>query len=327
MKHTTAISIIVPIYNSEKYLRDCLLSIQNQTFDDFEVLLINDGSSDRSGSIAEEFAKADKRFKYFNFERGGVANTRNHGLETANGKYIGFVDSDDTVEKDYLYELYNAAEKTNSDISSCNYSIVRTYKNRPDKFFPVRIGKLKDGVYSGRFYTDRVIKDWSVRSYLWNKLFRRELFFDHNIKFPSMYFEDIATVARLTFHANTVAITDKPLYNYYIRANSIMTSPRIEKINDYVLSYGILKNYIAHQGQLRYYKAAFFRLAVIIYFANIYNVFEIHYKAKNFHGWIKNQHITNSNILYFASRKYKPNEDLPTLPRYAVNPPEQKIDV
>ncbi len=320
MERSTEVSIIVPIYNSEHYLHDCLKSIQDQTFDNFEVLLIDDGSSDHSGRIAKQFCEEDKRFRYLHYNRGGVANARNHGLEMAKGKYIGFIDSDDTVEKEYLYELYNAAESNSSEIASCSYSIVRTRKNKPDKYSPVRIRKLKSGVYSGRFYTDHVIKDWSVRSYLWNKLFRRELFVDNNIKFPSMYFEDIATVARLSFNAKTVAITDKPLYNYYVRANSIMTSPRVEKINDYVLSYGILKNYITHHGKLNEYRAAFFRFAVIIFFANYYNVFELHFKTKNFHGWIKNQHITNKNILYFASRKYRSNEDLPTLPMYVMNP-------
>ena len=320
MEKSIAISIIVPIYNSEHYLHDCLESIKNQTFEDFEVLLIDDGSSDHSGEVAAKFCEEDKRFIYLHYDRGGVANARNHGLEMSKGKYIGFVDSDDTVEKDYLYELYTAAENNGSEISSCSYSIVRTKKNKPDKYSPVKIRKLGTGVYSGRFYTDRVLKDWSVRSYLWNKLFRRELFFDNDITFPSMYFEDIATVARLTFHAKTVAIIDKPLYNYYIRANSIMTSPKVEKINDYVLSYGILKNYIGSHGKLHEYKFAFFRLAIIIFFANYYNVFEMHYKAKNFHGWIKNQHTTNKNIILFASRKYTCSDDLPTLPQYVINP-------
>ncbi len=320
MEHKTEISIIVPVYNSEKYLLECLQSIKDQTFEDFEVLLVDDGSSDKSADIARSFCETDSRFRFLHLDRGGVANARNHGLEMAQGKYIGFVDSDDTVEKEYLYELYSAAENNHSEVSSCSYSIVKTHPGKPDKYFPVRIRKLKGGVYSGRFYTDHVIKDWSVRSYLWNKLFRRELFFDNDIRFPSMYFEDIATVARLTFNAKTVAITDKPLYNYYVRANSIMTSPKVEKINDYVLAYGILKNYIAHKGKLHEYKAAFFRFAVIIFFANHYNVFDLHYKTKNFHGWIKNQHVTNKNILYFASRKYIPNEDLPTLPEYVINP-------
>ena len=133
MEKSIAISIIVPIYNSEHYLHDCLESIKNQTFEDFEVLLIDDGSSDHSGEVAAKFCEEDKRFIYLHYDRGGVANARNHGLEMSKGKYIGFVDSDDTVEKDYLYELYTAAENNGSEISSCSYSIVRTKKNKPDK--------------------------------------------------------------------------------------------------------------------------------------------------------------------------------------------------
>lgn len=320
MKNKTDVSIIVPIYNAEKYIYACLESIRNQTFTNFEVLMVDDGSDDKSGSIAMEFAKNDNRFSYSRIERGGVANARNHGLKLSRGKYIGFVDSDDTVAPTYLYELYTAAESNGCDIASCSYNVIKTRPGKSDSVTPVRIRKLKSGIYTGEFYTEQVIRDWSVRSYLWNKLFRRELFFDNNITFPSMYFEDIATVARLSFHTNSVAITDKPLYNYFIRENSIMTSVKVEKINDYILSYGIVKNYITYNGRLQRYKRAFFRFAFIIYFANYYNVFELHCNCKNFHGWLKNQHISNKNILYFASHRFKAGKDAPKLPQYILNP-------
>lgn len=315
MPQTVAVSVIVPIYNVEKYLQACLDSIAMQTFKSFDVIMIDDGSEDSSGQIASDFSKKDPRFIYKRIERNGVAMARNAGLELADGEYIAFVDSDDTVEPTYIEELYNAAVNENCMISSCNYSVVRNGESKP-----VKIRKLKSGVYSKKFYLKRIIRDWSVRSYLWNKLWHRSLFFDNGITFPKMYFEDIATVARLAFHTNKAAVVDKPLYNYYVRDNSIMTTVKVEKINDYILSYGIVKNYICFHGEGKSYRTAFIRLFFIIYFANYYNVFKLHCTCGNFKGLLRNQHISNKNIIYFALGAWEKTADYPKLPEYIRNP-------
>ena len=114
------ISIIVPIYNVENYLRMCLDSIQNQTYQNFECLLINDGSTDNSEQIAEEFL-LDSRFRYFEKENGGVSSARNLGIECSGGAYITFIDADDWVDSDYLEVLYNALIDENADISVSTY--------------------------------------------------------------------------------------------------------------------------------------------------------------------------------------------------------------
>lgn len=315
MPQKVAVSVIVPIYNAEKYLHDCLEAIAAQTFKNFDVIMIDDGSEDSGGEIAKKYSEKDSRFVYKRVERNGVAMARNAGLELADGEYIAFVDSDDRIERNYIEELYNAAVNNNCMISSCNYSVVRNGIAKP-----VRVRKLRSGVYSKEFYLKRVIRDWSVRSYLWNKLWHRSLFFDNDITFPKMYFEDIATVARLVYHTNSVAVVDKPLYNYYIRSNSIMTSVKVEKINDYILSYGILRNYIFFHGDGKRYRMALFGLAVIIYFANYYNIFKLHCACRNFKGWIRNQHISNKNIIYFASGACEPTADYPKLPQYICYP-------
>lgn len=317
MTQHTAISVIVPIYNVEKYLKHCLSSIQNQTFKNFNVIMINDGSDDDSPEIACSFAESDNRFLFYNVERGGVSNARNVGLIKADGEYIAFVDSDDYIEPEYLENLYNAAINNDCLISSCNYSLVYDGKNIQRT---VRVRKLKSGIYSREFYVKHAIRDWSVRSYLWNKLWHRSLFFDNDITFPNMYFEDIATVARLAFHTNKVAVVDKPLYHYCVRSNSIMTTVKVEKINDYILAYGIVKNYIEYHSEGKNYRIAFIRLALIIYFANYYNVFKLHLSCRNFRGWLKNQHICNKNIIHFAKHSFRATKEYPKMPEYIFSP-------
>ena len=111
------ISIIVPIYNTEKYLRQCLDSIINQTYTNFEVLLVNDGSTDSSGMICQEYVENDSRFRYFEKENGGVSSARNLGLECSGGAYITFIDSDDWVESNHLEALLKGIKENNTDIA------------------------------------------------------------------------------------------------------------------------------------------------------------------------------------------------------------------
>jgi glycosyltransferase involved in cell wall biosynthesis len=118
------ISIIVPVYNVEKYLEKCLKSILHQIFSDFELILIDDGSTDSSGRICDEYLKRDSRIKVFHKENGGLSSARNYGIEKSTGKYIGFVDSDDYIAKDMYEVLYNNLQRENADVSMCgNYDV------------------------------------------------------------------------------------------------------------------------------------------------------------------------------------------------------------
>ena len=115
------ISVIVPIYNVENYLRKCLDSILEQTFHNLEILLVNDGSTDGSGQICQEYVEKDNRIRYFEKENGGLSDARNYGIEQAQGEYLTFVDSDDWVTETYIEELYSKLQYYNADISICNY--------------------------------------------------------------------------------------------------------------------------------------------------------------------------------------------------------------
>lgn len=177
------ISIIVPIYNVEKYLRQCLDSIQNQTYQNFECLLINDGSPDHSSKICEEFVEKDSRFKYFEKANGGLSSARNLGIECSGGAYIAFVDSDDWLEHDALDRLYGALKKENADISIGRYNsydetryVYMTYVTDPDDSLEVIEGKAimdREGVEEVRN------GNWTVAVL---KLFKRELLQD--LPFP-----------------------------------------------------------------------------------------------------------------------------------------------
>ena len=119
------ISIIVPVYNVEQYLDDCLISIINQTYKNIEIILIDDGSTDKSGKICDEYAKKDSRIIVIHKENGGVSSARNAGLRIAKGAYIGFVDPDDWIAEDMYEVLYSNAKKYDADVSVCKYKIVK----------------------------------------------------------------------------------------------------------------------------------------------------------------------------------------------------------
>lgn len=170
------ISVVVPIYNVEKYLRQCLDSIQNQTYQNFECLLINDGSPDNSADICREYVEKDSRFKYFEKENGGLSDARNYGIRQSKGSYLTFVDSDDWLENDALQQLYDALKKENADISIGRYNCYDEsrcqylfYDSNPDDSLEVIDGKEiinREGLEEMR------IGNWTV-AYL--KLFKREL--------------------------------------------------------------------------------------------------------------------------------------------------------
>lgn len=120
----TLVSIIIPIYKVEQYLIDCIQSVCSQTYKNIEIILVDDGSPDNCGKICDDYAKMDKRISVIHKENGGLSDARNKGIDIARGDYITFVDSDDYVETTFIEDLYNAIEKTNSDISICNINVV-----------------------------------------------------------------------------------------------------------------------------------------------------------------------------------------------------------
>lgn len=219
------VSIIVPVYKAEKYLRRCLDSIQTQTLTDFEALLIDDGSPDRSGKICDEYVEKDERFRAFHKENGGVASARQMGMDHAQGEYIIHCDPDDWVDKDWIDSLYNKAKKENLDIISCDFIIHHADKSEYLRQKPTS------------FDSKDIIKELlagPVWGSCWNKLVRRRCFEEYDIHFIENMnlWEDLYVTCELLQHSMKVGHIEKALYHYdnYSNDNSICRFLNIEQI-------------------------------------------------------------------------------------------------
>ncbi len=217
------ISVLIPAYNVSQYIKRCLLSIQNQTFKDFEVIIVNDGSTDNTGSIITDFIKNDSRFRLVTQENSGVSNARTKALIESSGEYITFVDPDDYVSKDYLCFLYSLLEKRNfqSKMSLCTIKDIFTGTK----------GSIDhgDGTYatlSGKDCLKLMCYNDRVDTSCYAKLTKRELYFSNNFSgFPSeQLFEDMATTYSLFEQCDTVECGFISKYFYEIRSYSITTS-------------------------------------------------------------------------------------------------------
>lgn len=223
------ISIIVPIYNVENYLRQCLDSILNQTYQNFECLLINDGSPDNSADICREYVEKDSRFKYFEKENGGLSDARNYGIRQSKGSYLTFVDSDDWLENDALQQLYDALKKENADISIGRYNCYDEsrcqylfYDSNPDASLEMIEGKEiidREGVEEMRN------GNWTV-AYL--KLFKRELL--ENLPFPlGKIAEDTYWTWKVLLKASRVVYLNSYIYWYRVGLTGTLSDIWSEK--------------------------------------------------------------------------------------------------
>jgi len=172
------ISVVIPVYNVEKYLRQCLDSVISQTFTDFECICVNDGSTDNSLSILQEYANKDKRFKVFSKENKGISDTRNAGIRLSVGEYITFIDSDDWVENNFLERLYSVAVAEKADIVSCNWKF---YFNNESKFETARVRRL-DIINDKDDNAKKLYKGYHG-AYVWRKLYKTNIIKDNNICF------------------------------------------------------------------------------------------------------------------------------------------------
>lgn len=221
------ISIIVPVYNVEKYLERCINSITNQTYKNIEIILVDDGSKDNSGKMCDELKQKDTRIKVIHKENGGLSDARNAGLKIASGEYVGFVDSDDYIENDMFETMYNLTQKYNSDIS-----IVSFYELYKGKVIGVRDSKNLEELDKIEAIKELLI-DTKIQSYAWNKLFKKELF--EGIEFPTnKNFEDIATTLLLFERANKVVLLEEPKYYYVRRDDSIVGTRNYKTYKDYL---------------------------------------------------------------------------------------------
>lgn len=239
MTHKTAdlITIIVPVFNVEKYLCCCIESILCQSYWNIEILLIDDGSQDNGGEICEEYAGKDSRIRVFHTENRGLSAARNLGLQEANGKYIGFVDSDDWIEPDMFDSLLERILTTGADISVCGYW------READR--SVRQVHFRDALYTGEESLVAFVHG-EMGNITWNKLYRKELF--EGISYPvGRYFEDVFTTCRIISKCGAVVVNDSPEYHYRQRADSIVRTYSGKHLCDYADAHLLRFNYLREE--------------------------------------------------------------------------------
>ena len=208
------ISVIVPVYKVELYLRQCVDSLLAQTYSNLEIILVDDGSPDGCPAICDEYARKDSRVRVIHKPNGGLSDARNVGLDAARGEYIGFIDSDDWVMPDMYEYLYKGMKEHNADISVCEYFEVWPKKCRATNRPEVRIFEGKESV--------NAILLLKIGSYAWNKLYKREMWGDE-IRYPTgKLYEDVRTTYRVFERAALVAALPEPKY-FYRRTNESIT--------------------------------------------------------------------------------------------------------
>lgn len=231
------LSVIVPIYNVERYLPKCLDSLLNQTYRDFEVLLINDGSLDNSSKIIEEYQKKyPDIFHSFLKINGGLSDARNYGIDRAKGKYLAFIDSDDSIEPGMFSEMMELALKHDCDIVVCD--MVYDYDNGESKFSSggdFDFGNCRDD-----------IRMLSINNSACNKIYRKELF--DTIRFPKgQWYEDLATIPLVLYKAEKIGHVKEVFYHYYQRSGSI-AHDKNEKMFEIYTSINQVKDNLSKQS-------------------------------------------------------------------------------
>ncbi len=291
------VSVIVPFYNVEKYIDRCLNSLVNQTLEDIEIIIVNDGSKDNSETIAKEYAsKYKNKIIYLKKENGGLSDARNYAIPYATGEYIAFLDSDDYVEVNMYEQMYEKAKKENADIVECDF--LWEYPNE----------KIES---KGRIYKDKHDILLNARVVAWNKLIKKELIEKTKVKFPyGLRYEDVEFFYKLIPYINKLDIVNKPFVHYVQRDNSISNSQNsrtkeIIDILDNVINY-YKENaiYEEYRNELEYNYAryllcsSFLRMVMIENKKERKEILKYSWNKLNdtFPNWKKNKYIKNKTL-------------------------------
>ncbi len=286
------LSVVVPIYNTEKYLKKCINSLLKQEIDDYEILLINDSSPDQSQNIIDEYAlKYPNIIKALKKDNGGLGDTRNYGLQHAKGKYVLFVDSDDYVKEYSLNRLVEKMENQNLDILTFNFVRVDE-KNKEEQTHSM------DG--------------FSVKNYILstpnacNKMFRTALFIDNKISFPTnIWYEDLAIIPGLVKYTNKIDYLNEGIYYYLYRGDSIMNQLKYNsKILDMIESIQNLSLYL-EQG---YYEEMEYLSLLHLFYGSSLKLLPFHkYEElkkclaeheKKYPSWCKNEYFLKKPFMF-----------------------------
>ena len=220
------VSVIIPIYKVEKYLRKCIDSVLNQTYQDFEIILVDDCSPDNCPEICDEYAKKDSRIMVIHKENGGLSSARNAGIKVARGEYLAFVDSDDTIKENFLKTLVEGLEDNSADL--CASKLKKVFENSNQELEQVFTNSVEI-VTDKKF--DYALTEDKYAGFVTSMLFKREILINNNLLFDEQIFhgEDLPFTLEYLTHCDKVFFIDSGLYLYLIRENSITTSVRFNK--------------------------------------------------------------------------------------------------
>ena len=233
------VSVIIPVYNTGLYLKKCINSIVNQTLEDIEIIIVNDGSTDNSVSIINSFL--DDRIILINKSNGGLSSARNTGIAQAKGEYILHVDSDDWIDEDYCFDTYMFAKKYNVDIVLTNLKLLWNDKAVEQKAITLPVDKI---VFSSSEYIKYWAKNKTISNCV-NRLIKKSLYIDNNIIHPENISlgEDLVTTPRLSFYADKIGFINKSYYNYIQNSQSIMNSNAVYRIYEIINVFDILDGF------------------------------------------------------------------------------------
>lgn len=301
------LSIIVPVYGVEKYIDKCLNSLVKQSLKEIEIIVVNDGTKDNSQKIIDKYVKKyPDKIKSYIKENGGQGSARNYGLKKTTGEYIGYVDSDDFVEKDMYKKLYNKAKDNNYDIVVCgNYNVSEDYQNKNIDAFINNYNTDLENIFFGKMA-------------VWNKIYKRDILIKNKLEFKEkVWYEDLAFTLKAIMNSNTFAFIDEPLYDYLIREGSTMNNSNVQRNLEILDAFNDILSYIQHNKKEEYFNKIEFLAIDHIYISAIVRVLKadsdknikketieklINYMNKNFPNYKSNKYINtlskNRKIIY-----------------------------
>ena len=302
--NSVAVSLIIPVYNVEKYLPKALESVESQTLKNIEVIIVDDGSTDKSIEIIKEFCSRNPNFKFISQCNKGPGSARNAALSISQGEYIAFLDSDDYLEPTFLESLYTTAVKHQADIVCCNFKVYYPQQNIR-MYLPFH---SLPGVYTKTQALRKLILDVGMHYYVWNKLYKRIIFSENNFTFENMYFEDVSVSPKLFYAAEKIVLIKDCLYNYTSRETSILHSMNTEKINDFIKSIGVIRNFLELENAYKNYSNHLWIYAQKSKIVAYYYLINLHAKAVNFKGFLENIAAATKSIDYFVNSEFIPQK-------------------
>lgn len=256
------VSIIVPIYNSSQYLSKCINSIIKQTYENIEIILVNDGSTDNSLGICEEYSKLDDRIVVLDKENGGVSSARNYGIDVSTGDYIGFVDSDDYISLDMYESLVNAVIEFDADIVECGYYLIDSDKNLKAEF------PMKSEIVKGNYNCSyKYLSKNNTTNYNVNKLYKNSIF--KKLRYKNYKFSEDYYVNSIAFYNCSKKITINGCYYYYCKNENSVTKKPFSIDKFHIIESGIDVYY--------FYERRLKKLCPLIAVYIVTNVFSIYF--------------------------------------------------